>query len=175
MKVLAFAGSSSSKSINRKLVAYTVSLFKKSSIEIIDLNSYEMPIYSSDRQAASGIPELASDFAKKIDAADFLVISLAEHNGAYSTAFKNVYDWVSRIPNRKVWAGKNIFLLATSPGARGGAAVLEIAKNRFPHDNGTIKATFSLPSFGENFIEGQGISNQELDNQLKNIITSLDL
>ena len=61
--------------------------------------------------------------------------------------------------------------MATSPGARGGASVLEIAKNNFPRFNADIKAVFSLPSFNDNFdVENGRISNAELDNQLKEIV-----
>ena len=67
-----------------------------------------MPIYSSDREQ-KGIPQLALDFASKIDGADFLLISLAEHNGTYSTAFKNLFDWLSRIPNRPHFGDKKMF------------------------------------------------------------------
>jgi hypothetical protein len=34
------------------------------SVEILDLNDYEMPIFSTDKEAASGIPTLATDFAE---------------------------------------------------------------------------------------------------------------
>lgn len=101
------------------------------------------------------------------------MVSLAENNGNYSAAFKNIFDWCSRI-TPKVFQEKSMLLLATSPGARGGASVLEIAKTAFPRYGADIKATFSLPSFNANFdIEKLEISNAELDNQLKEIIKDL--
>lgn len=64
--------------------------------------------------------------------------------------------------------------MATSPGGRGGANVLEIAKNALPRYGADIKATFSLPSFEANFdVEKGVISNPELDNQLKEIVKRL--
>lgn len=161
MKIIAFAGSNSSTSINKKLIHFTSSFFNEHLVEILDLNDFEMPIYKSDREIESGIPQLAKDFAAKIDAADLLLISLAEHNGAYATAFKNIFDWISRIPERKPWGDKNMFLMATSPGARGGASVLEIAKNKFPFSGAIVLETFSLPSFLDNFNVENGITNQE--------------
>ena len=92
-------------------------------------------------------------------------MSLAEHNGAYATVFKNIFDWMSRIDG-KLWSDKPMLLMATSPGARGGATVLEIAKGRIPYMGGNIVADFSLPSFYENFSEGT-ITNEELNEQLK--------
>jgi hypothetical protein len=61
--------------------------------------------------------------------------------------------------------------MATSPGARGGGFVLEIAKNALPRYGADIKGTFSLPSFDANFdVENGKISNPELDKQLREII-----
>ena len=173
MKILAFAGSNSSKSINKDLVAYTTTLFKGDTIEILDLNDYEMPLFSSDRVGKNGIHQLALDFAQKIDESDLLIISLAEHNGSYSVAFKNIYDWVSRIQNRKAFGNKPILLMATSPGARGGATVLEAAKGSFPYFGGKVLETFTFPNFYENFDNSKGIINERLNMELKNKAVSV--
>lgn len=174
-KLLAFGASNSSTSINKQLAKYAAGLFKNAQVDLLDLNDYEMPIYSYDREKKDGFPQLANDFYKKIGEADFILISFAEHNGAYSTAFKNIFDWMSRI-NGKTFQEKPMLLLATSPGARGGASVLEIASNRFPRQAGIVKGTFSLPSFNENFdTEKRIISNEELRNQLLDIVNSIEL
>ena len=170
MKIIAFAGSPSKKSINKKLAAYAAGLFENAQVEVLDLNDYEMPLFSVDKEAEIGQHPLAKVFLEKIAAADILVVSLAENNGNYSAAFKNTVDWCSRI-NPKIFQDKPMLLMATSPGARGGASVLEIAKNNFPRFNTEIKAVFSLPSFNDNFdVEKGEISNAELDNQLKEIV-----
>ncbi|MBF4469959.1 NADPH-dependent FMN reductase [Flavobacterium sp. HJJ] len=170
MKIIAFAGSPSKKSINKKLVTYASSLFENAQVEVLDLNDYEMPLFSVDKEAVIGQHSLAQAFLEKIASADLLVVSLAENNGNYSAAFKNTIDWCSRI-NGKIFQEKPMLLMATSPGARGGASVLEIAKNNFPRFNADIKAVFLLPSFNDNFdTERNVISNSELDNQLKEII-----
>jgi NAD(P)H-dependent FMN reductase len=49
MKILAFAASNSRSSINKSLVTYASSLFENAQVDVIDMNDYEMPIYSSDR------------------------------------------------------------------------------------------------------------------------------
>lgn len=160
MKILAFAGSNSSASINKKLVTFASKQFENQEVEILDLNDYEMPIYSFDRETQTGIPQLAFDFAEKIDSSDFLLISLAENNGNFSAAFKNLIDWVSRISGRKVFNAKPVFLMATSPGGRGGASVLEYAENRLPYDGAIVIDTFSLPLFSESFDNQKGIVNE---------------
>jgi chromate reductase len=161
MKILAFAGSNSSTSINKKLVTYAASFFENHIVEILDLNDFEMPLFNVDKMAATGIPREACEFAGKIDQSDLLLISLAENNGAYTTAFKNIYDWVSVIEGRTALGGKPVFVMATSPGVRGGASVLGLAQSTFPFYGGSVVETFSLPSFYENFDDVNGILGNE--------------
>jgi len=168
MKILAIAGSNSETSINKLLVTYAASLIQNAEVEVVDMNEFEMPIYKHQREVESGVPQEAKDFAAKIDAADVLVVSLSEHNGTYSSAFKNVFDWTSRIKDRAVWNEKPMLLIATAPGARGGLGVLEAAAKRFPLHGGNIVDTFTLPFFNDNFDKSaQKISNEEKDNELK--------
>jgi NAD(P)H-dependent FMN reductase len=46
MNVLAFAASSSKNSINKKLVTYAAGLLEQAQVEILDINDYEMPLFS---------------------------------------------------------------------------------------------------------------------------------
>lgn len=174
MKILAVAGSNSETSINKLLVSYAASLIENAEVEIVDMNDFEMPIYKHQREVESGVPQEAQNFAEKIDAADLLLISLSEHNGTYSTAFKNVFDWTSRIKDRAVWNEKPMLLMATAPGARGGLGVLEAATKRFPLHGGNIVETFTLPFFNDNFDkEANEISNEEKDSELKEKIQKI--
>lgn len=173
MKIIAFGASPSKNSINKKLAIYAASLFENAEVEVLDLNDFQMPIFTVDIEKEIGQHELAKAFLGKIATADILVVSLAENNSNYSAAFKNVFDWCSRITG-KVFQEKPMLLMATSPGGRGGANVLEIAKNAFPRYGADIKATFSLPSFDANFdVEKGKISNPELDTQLREIIKGI--
>src|SRR6478609_690438 len=108
-KIIAFAGSSSKTSINKQLVTYAANQFENASVEVLDLNDYEMPVFSVDKEKEHGIHNLATEFYTKIGSADLIVLSLAEHNGAYSAAFKNLLDWASRI-NAKTFQEKEMFL-----------------------------------------------------------------
>lgn len=162
-KIVALGASNSKKSINKKLATFAAHQVVNGEVTILDLNDYEMPIYGIDKELESGIPQLAVDFKAQLKAADGIIISFAEHNGAYSTAFKNIMDWVSRIKDETTtWAEKPMFLLATSPGGRGGSTVLDIAANKFKWMNKNRIVHFSLPFFGKNFTDDQGIINEEL-------------
>lgn len=160
MKILAFAGSTSSKSINRQLANHAASLVPGGEVTELDIRSFELPIYSQDEEESEGIPEAAQQFLDLIRGHDAIVVSLAEHNGSYSAAFKNLYDWTSRI-EQKLWSDKPMLLLSTSPGGRGGATVMEAGKATFPRMGADLKASFSLPSFYDHFDAATGISDPD--------------
>ena len=172
-KVIAFAASSSRSSINRQLVTYAASLVVDAEVELLDLNDFELPLFSVDREAELGQPELAHKFFRMIGDCDGLIVSFAEHNGCYSAAYKNLYDWASRI-EPKVYQGKPMILLATSPGGRGGRSVLDLALQQIPRFGGQIKGSLSVPSFQDNFDAESGrLANAELDAELKLILENL--
>lgn len=75
---------------------------------------------------------------------DLIIISLAEYNGSYTAAFKNIFDWISKFLTENPLMIK-IFLVATSPGGRGGMTVLEAAKAVFPFHGGNVVEDFVLP------------------------------
>jgi NAD(P)H-dependent FMN reductase len=69
--------------------------------------------------------------------------------------------------------GTKMLLLATSPGARGGATVLNAAAITFPYMGAKVVSCFSLPSYYQNFIPDQGIIQPELQLQFHSIINSV--
>jgi chromate reductase len=170
-KILAFGASNSKTSINKQLATYASSLLKNTEVEVLDLNDFDVPTYSVDLEGKSGIPDNAQQFLNKITASDGLIISLAEHNGAYTAIFKSLFDWISRI-DVKLFQQKPMLLMSTSPGARGGQSVLEIAENRFPIHDANIVAKFSLPSFNDNFKE-EKIVDADLNTSLVKAVNTL--
>ncbi|MEQ5792911.1 NAD(P)H-dependent oxidoreductase [Muricauda sp. NFXS6] len=153
-RIITIAGSNSQKSINKRLLNYTSGLLENVEIISIDFNDYVLPIYGVDFETENGIPPAVKRLDRLFDTADGFMISLAEHNGSYAAVFKNTIDWLSRV-NMKIWREKPMLLMATSPGARGGATVLESARGYFPYMGANITDTFSLPSFYDHFIEDE--------------------
>ena len=119
-------------------------------IEILDLNDYEMPIYSIDRENSGGIPEQAHAFHKAIGDADVLLVSYAEHNGMYSAAFKNIFDWCSRF-GKEVFQSKPMVIMAASPGPGGGASVLRSATESAGFFGADLRGSLSVGRFAETF------------------------
>lgn len=162
-KLIAFGASTSKNSINKKFAKYVASQVSEN-FELLDLNEFSAPVYSVDLEQSQGIPDSIKKFNSKIRECDALVISLAEHNGSYTTAFKNIFDWSSR-ENAKVFDGIKVLLISTSPGGRGGMSSLEAASIRFPIHGAQVIEKFSLPNFNQNFSE-DGIKDPNLKSVL---------
>ncbi|MEL6640595.1 MAG: NAD(P)H-dependent oxidoreductase [Pseudomonadota bacterium] len=153
MKILAFTASNSRNSINRALIDFAISHLQEGTrenaeFEVLDLNDFEMPIYSIDRERDGGIPEPAQTFFKKIGEADAILVSFAEHNGFVTSAWKNIFDWMSRI-EMKLWQGKPVVMLAATPGRRAGANVLESQKMLAPHFGADLRGTLGIGKWSE--------------------------
>ena len=132
MKVLTFAATNSRKSINKQLVKYAATKLANAEIDYIEIdyveiNDFDLPIYNIDLEEQYGIPKCAHAFQASIEQADVILVSFAEHNGNFTVAFKNLFDWMSRI-GRNVYRDKPIVMLATSPGPGGGNTVLKLAE-----------------------------------------------
>ena len=165
--IITLAGSTSKASINKQLAEFVGSSIQGVEVINVDLNDYDLPLYSIDIENEKGFPDDLHLLDQLISSTDGIVLSLAEHNGAYSAAFKNAFDWLSRIEG-KVWRNKPMLLLSTSPGPRGGQSVLDIALNRFPYNGGLIVGSMSFPSFGQNFVDGK-VVNKELDVEISRL------
>ena len=171
-KTLAFAGSNSSQSINKKLIDYTSTLFNHSEVKVLDLREYDAPVYSPDLQREKDIPDSVNKLLEEIKNSDAFVISTPEHNGMMTSFFKNLMDWLSRL-DRSFFDNKPILLLSTSPGRGGGRRAIQNLEIFLGYFTGNVIGTFSLPSFSTNF--NNGITDDSLLNELKELVNKLEL
>ncbi|MDR5590697.1 NAD(P)H-dependent oxidoreductase [Christiangramia sp. SM2212] len=169
-KILAFAGSNSSTSINQQLLDHIVGRIQGHQIKELRLTDYPLPIYSQDIEKNEGIPLNSTIIKNLIMESDALVVAVNEHNGGPSAFFKNIIDWLSRA-NRNFLEGKMILLVSTSPGKRGAKSSLEYVKNIFGRFGGQVIESFSLPSFKDNFQDGR-LTNEVLDMGIEDVLTT---
>jgi chromate reductase len=120
-KLLAFAASLRRGSWNRKLIQLAADLAREAGAEVdlAEFREFEMPIYDADLQAASGFPSGALELARRVAAADGLIISSPEYNYSLPGTLKNAIDWVSRMKPMP-FRGKTGLLLSASNGQIGG-------------------------------------------------------
>ncbi|GAK87069.1 hypothetical protein JCM19238_4678 [Vibrio ponticus] len=173
MLIVAFGASTSSTSINRTLANYAAHLLPNVEIKLLDLNDYPVPIFSEDAEKQIGQAEGAREFLAEIAQADALVISFAEHNGSYTAAYKNLFDWASRI-EQKVFQNKPAVYFATSPGPGGASNVLAAASGSAGYFSAQLKASLSVPSFYDNFDLATGrFKSEQLAEQVAQTVQRL--
>ncbi len=170
MKIIAFAGSNSSKSINNKFIEYIAEKLSEYKIEVIRLTDFEIPLFSVDLENA-GYPDGILSLHRKIREADAIIISVAEHNGNVTAFFKSIIDWVSRY-DREFLLGKKWLLFSAAPGKRGGASALAIAQKTLNYFKGELIGTFSLSNFNKIYIDGD-LVDKEVDNSIRALFNSL--
>lgn len=178
MNILAIPATNTRRGLNRQLLDCASRLLSSEidgdiEVEIVDLNDYEMPIYSMEREAQGGVPQLAQDLFAKIGAADAVIVSFAEYNGSFTSAWKNVYDWMSRI-DMGVYQGRKVAMLAATPGPRGGAGVLGSATMSAPFFGAELVGSLGIPTFPANFdAEALDITDADLRGQLVDLLREL--
>lgn len=160
-KILAFAGSNSSTSINHQLVSFAASNITANKVKLIKLTDFPLEIFGEDLEKEKGYSVNLRMLLNEIKEADALMISVNEHNGGPSAFFKNVLDWLSRL-EYKFLAGKKVLLMSTSTGEKGGAASFEYVKSRIPRYGGEMVEGFSFPSFPKNFSTTENKINDEI-------------
>ncbi|MCJ2377292.1 NAD(P)H-dependent oxidoreductase [Vibrio sp. ZSDZ34] len=173
MKIVAFGASTSSTSINKALAEYAANLVEGAKVTVLDIANYHVPMFSEDVEKEIGQAEGAQAFLRDLSDADAYVISFAEHNGHYPAAYKNLFDWATRI-ERSVFQDKPAVYLSTSPGPGGAATVLAAATNSAPYFGGNVKASVSVPSFYDNFdLDKGGIHNLAIQEQIQDAVSLL--
>ncbi|HEY4199440.1 MAG TPA: NAD(P)H-dependent oxidoreductase [Devosiaceae bacterium] len=87
-------------------------------VEDIDLGDYPMPIFDEDIEA-EGTPAAAGILARKLAAADIVLIVSPENNSGTTALLKNTIDWISRQKHGQ-WRHAVFGLAAVSSGKYGG-------------------------------------------------------
>jgi NAD(P)H-dependent FMN reductase len=125
-KILAFSGSARKDSYNQRLVTIAAQGARQagSSVTLVNLADYPMPIFHQDLEMAEGMPQAARKFKELLISHDGFLIASPEYNSAFSPLLKNAIDWASRREGDEApllaFRGKLAVIMAASPGALGG-------------------------------------------------------
>lgn len=127
--ILFFAGSVKSGSLNVKLAKAACTIASQDSdinAQFIDLNNYDMPIFSEDIETNNGMPKNAAAFKSLLQNANGFFIASPEYNGFFTPLLKNAIDWASRSHtsdmynnDTETFKGKVAGIAGTSPGGLG--------------------------------------------------------
>lgn len=148
-KILAFAGSTRTDSLNKKLVREAAYLMG-SDVQVIDLADFPMPLYDGDLEVEQGMPETVNQFRKLLRGSHVVLIASPEYNHSLSGLLKNALDWASRTDEGKRahhdFQGIKFILLSASPSKGGGKKGLAHLKEILEDMGGEVlPVTYSLP------------------------------
>ena len=138
-KILAFAGSLRSGSLNKKLVRIAADGARGAGGEVteIDLRDVPMPLYDGDIEREQGLPPNAKLFKRLLMEHHGFLVSTPEYNSAIPAVLKNAIDWASRAepeePPLVAFKGKVAGVMSASPGNLGGVRSLMMVRAILSH------------------------------------------
>ena len=92
LKLIAIVGTNSKRSTNRQLLQYMSKHFAdKAEIELVEIK--DIPMFN--KPADRNVPELVSEIAQKIDAADGVLIGTPEYDHSIPAVLMNALAWLS--------------------------------------------------------------------------------
>jgi chromate reductase len=99
LNIVAISGSLRTKSFNTSLLRAMQNIADASmSIDIATLKG--VPVYDGDDEETSGVPQIVTDLAERIRAADGVIIATPEYNFTIPGGLKNATDWISRVKDQ---------------------------------------------------------------------------
>ena len=134
VRVLVFAGSLRTASLNKKLARLAAEVVRESGADatFIDLKDYPLPVYDGDLESASGLPPNARKLKDLFIAHDAFVIACPEYNAGITGALKNAIDWVSRQDGDEAgtvpYDGKVVGLCSAAGGVMFGIRAMEMLR-----------------------------------------------
>lgn len=126
LKILSFAGSLRSDSVNKKLIKWSNNELKNMGHEVtfVDLRDYLLPVYNPDITIEE-FPKNAVLLANLMQEHQVWLIASPEYNASITSCLKNLIDFVSRspenTPNLSAFAEKIVGLISASPSMLGGS------------------------------------------------------
>jgi chromate reductase, NAD(P)H dehydrogenase (quinone) len=121
LKVLVFAASLRTESLNRKLAAIAARVAEQNGaiVDLASMRDFDVPSYDGDIELAQGIPSGAKELQRRLTENDAFIISSPEYNLSMPGVLKNLIDWTSRF-RPQPFDERHGLLLSASPSLAGG-------------------------------------------------------
>ena len=139
-------------------------------VEILDLASYNFPVFESPLKYQSNPSSSVIEFKNKIVAADGIIIVTPEYNGSIPASLKNIIDLLF-----EEWHRKPIAFSTVSSGGFGGSQALVHLQFIFWKIRAwTFTANFPISKVQEKFDDlGNATNLQETDELAQNFLNEL--
>jgi len=121
-KIIVFSSSIRTGKKSDRVALYFMQYIKDHNLgeaELIDLDTYQFPLFEERLRLLKNPPENLQEFASKIKAADGIVLVTPEYNGGYPASLKNAIDALY-----DEWKRKPIALCTVSAGPFAGMNVI---------------------------------------------------
>jgi len=143
---------------------------KLATVEILDLNEYQFPIFNERLKFQPNPSSLVLEFASKIKSADGVILVTPEYNGGYPAALKNVVDLLY-----DEWFKKPIAITTVSDGSFGGTQVItSLQFSLWKIRAWTVPAMFPVPKVAEVFDEnGNATDKPRTDKRATTFVNEL--
>jgi NAD(P)H-dependent FMN reductase len=101
-KILVFAGSIRTASVNARLAAVAAKELALQGADVtrISLEDYPLPLYDGDDEKNNGMPVNAGNLKVMLGAHQGVFIASPEYNASVTPLLKNAIDWISRVQAR---------------------------------------------------------------------------
>lgn len=155
--ILLFNASNSLKSIHDTVLDTIAPLLEPHALTRRSTRDFGLPLFSIDLER-EGYPAAAEDFVTLLHSSDAIVLACPEHNSSVPAAFKNLYDWGTRVARARestLFAERPVLVLTTSGGARGGQGARAYLEGVLPFHGGKLAAAQSIPKFYDSFPDGR--------------------
>ena len=172
VRCLVFGASLRRGSLNDRLADLAANVVEQqgATVDRATMAEFECPSYDFDVEQATGLPERAVEFGRRIKAADAFVIASPEYNASMPGVLKNSIDWVSRA-RPQPFNGKQALLMSASPSMAGGNRGLWSLRVPLEHLGSRIYPDmFSLAQAHEAFGDDGRLRNDVLQQRFTSTI-----
>ena len=174
VRLLAFAASLRRGSVNRRLIANAVHVAREhgADVDAAEFAEFDMPLFNHDVQEATGFPAGAQELARRVQAADGMLIASPEYNYSLPGTLKNAIDWVSRMKPMP-FRGRTAFLMAASGGLIGG--IRGLWQLRIPLEGCGVVVypdMFPLSQAPQAFDDGGELRDPQVRQRLERMVTA---
>jgi chromate reductase, NAD(P)H dehydrogenase (quinone) len=173
VKLLAFAGSTRSGSLNQALLNLAVAEARARGAEVteIRLKDFDLPLYDGDLEV-SAFPGAARELKSLFQSHQGFLIASPEYNGSVSGVLKNAIDWASRptdgeaLTALSAFRGKVAGLMAASISPFGGLRGITHMRQILATIQTLVATEQVLVPFAHGAFEEGGALKEQLPTQL---------
>ena len=143
-RVLLVGGSLRQGSYNQALLHHLATyLPAQTTVQTLQPASVALPLFNQDIERMPAHLQAAAQIHAQFSQAEGLLVAVPEYNGQVTAYFKNLIDWMSRLPYvsddfSNAFLDKPVLLCSASTGHTGGALGIQSARQLLAYVGGSV-------------------------------------